>query len=217
MLASSGGTSVVLPVPGGACTTADAPAPPALQCRRESPQRFRKSQARPDDAEVEEALGAGWVQGYGRGSHASIVPAIASWPSFGRAADPPAGALPARVRVRPAFARTCAGATGAQSGASCRSRRHGFRRCGCRPPGQPWSPSASATVPGVAVQVATWVVAPRESTTTKPYSSGVRGPPGPPERTRPGTACRCTSSRSAFPTAAWSGIPWPPARCRLPG
>ena len=35
-----------------------------------------------------------------------------------------------------------------------------------------------ATVPGVAVQVATWVVAPRESTTTNPYSSGVRRPPG---------------------------------------
>ena len=193
------------------------PGTPALQRRGEIPQRVRKSQARPDDAEVEEALGAGWVQGCGRGSHASIVSAIHSWPCR-PVRTPSARRRPCRGSVPALLPRRVPGLHARGSGASVRWRRHGFRPGGCRLPGQRWSPSASP--PSLALPSrwppASWHRGSRQP--PDPYSSGVRGPPGPAcAGSQPGKACTCTPSRSAFPTAAGSGIPSPPARCRLPG
>ncbi len=70
-LASRGGTRVVLPVPGGACTTAVPAGSPALSASVSSPARPQRP-AGPDGLQID--AGPGGVRWGQRSNHVSIVP-----------------------------------------------------------------------------------------------------------------------------------------------
>ncbi len=188
---------------------------PVLQRRGEIFQRVRKGQARPDAAEVKESLGAGRVQGCGRGSHASIVSAIHSWPrrpARADAVDAPSGCRAAvLLNLWPELHACAQERPPAGDGPDFDPADIGHRdidgRCrrGHRPGRRHPRGHLCADV--------RWSRQPPNHTPRRCGDRRTLPVAGSPQR----KACRCIPSRCGFPTASGSGNPWRPTNCWLQG